>query len=234
MGDEGPAVRRLPNKVRRGDRERDERGGPRLPAREQAALGRRQKSRGERDEVERDRVFGEKGDARDHAGGQPPARLVVLLGLDDAERDREPGERLQPIRREQYAEDLQRAAAENREPREPAGVEAAAEQARRMRGERDRRRAGDRRDEPQAAQRVERFVRGPGDERRQRRLVGVAPGRMATADDEIELVAEIAVRAVDPEMQRERREPEDELGPVYEEKPAPHGSTPPSLPGMLD
>ena len=53
------------------------------------------KPRGERDEVERDRVFGEKGDARDHARGQPPARLVVLLGLDDADCDREPGERLQ-------------------------------------------------------------------------------------------------------------------------------------------
>ena len=117
MACERPAVRLLPNKVRRGDRERDQRGGPRLPAREQAPLGRREQSRGERDEVERDRVFGEKSDARDCASGQLPARLVVLLGLDDADGDREPGERLRPIRREQYAEDLQRAAAEGCEAR---------------------------------------------------------------------------------------------------------------------
>ena len=188
--------------------------GPRLPAREKEALRRRQKPEAKRDEKERDRVFGEKRDARDRAGSEQPARLFVLFGFDDAEPDREPGERLQRIRREQHAEDLQRAAAENRQPGEPAGVEPASEQARRMRRERHGRREGERRDEPQAAQRVKGRVRSPGDQRRQRRLIGVAPREMATADDEIELVAEITVSPVHPEVKGERRQPEHEFRTV--------------------
>ena len=40
---------------------------------------------------------------------------------------------------------------------------------------------------------MKRGVRPGGDQRHQRRLVGIPPRRMAPADDEIEFVAEIAV-----------------------------------------
>ena len=91
-----------------------------------------------------------------------------------------------------------------------------------MRGQRHGRGAGERRDEPQAAQRMKGRVRGPGDQRDQRRLVGVAEGRMPAADDVIELVTKISVRAVDPKVQRERQEPKDEFGAVDNGKPAAH------------
>jgi hypothetical protein len=89
-----------------------------------------------------------------------------------------------------------------------------------MRGQRHRRGAGDRRDEPQAAQRMKGSIRGPGDQRNQRRLVGVAEGRMAAAGDVIKFVAEIAVGAVDPEVQRECQEPQNEFRAVDDGKPA--------------
>ena len=146
-----------------------------------------------RDQIGRDGVFGEKRDAADRPGRQPPARVVVLFGLDDADGDREPRQRLQRVGRRRRRPERQRAAGEHGEAREPAGVKPPPS-----------RRAADAVSATVAAQasagtsretaqRVECSVRGRGDQRHQRRLVGIAPGRMASADDEIELVAEIAI-----------------------------------------
>jgi len=46
------------------------------------------------------------------------------------------------------------------------------------------------------------------DQRQEWWLVDVAPGRMLTADDEIQLVAEDAVAVVEDEMEDERRRPQ--------------------------
>jgi len=84
VGDERPAVRRLPEKVRGRDSDRNKNGGPWLPTREQAALRRGEEPERDRDEVGRDGIFGEKRDSADRPSRQPPARVVVLFGPDDA------------------------------------------------------------------------------------------------------------------------------------------------------
>jgi hypothetical protein len=87
----------------------------------------------------------------------------------------------------------QRAAGEDDQAGEPTGVEAPAQHLSRRRGERDGCRRRERWNEPEAPERMKRGVRPGGDERDQRRLIGISPRRMAPADDEIEFVAEIAV-----------------------------------------
>src|SRR5271166_1071356 len=81
---------------------------PWLPAGKQAALGRRQQAEGDRGEVKDDCVLGEEGEAGDGAGREQPAR--ALFGLDDAHRNSQPGRRLERVRYQENAEELQRAA----------------------------------------------------------------------------------------------------------------------------
>src|SRR5271163_1369035 len=97
VGDERPAVRRLPEKVGGRDSDRDENRGPRLPTREQAAPRRGEEPERDRDQVKRDRVFGEKRDSADRPRRQRPTRVVVLFGPDDAYGDRQPRQRLQSV-----------------------------------------------------------------------------------------------------------------------------------------
>jgi hypothetical protein len=65
VGDERPAVRRLPEKVWGRDSDRNKNGGPWLPTREQAALRRGEEPERDRDQVGRDGIFGEKRDSAD-------------------------------------------------------------------------------------------------------------------------------------------------------------------------
>src|SRR5271166_2657025 len=81
---------------------------PWLPAGKQAALGRRQQAEGDRGEVKDDCVLGDEGEAGDGAGREQPAR--ALFGLDDAHRNSQPGRRLERVRYQENAEELQRAA----------------------------------------------------------------------------------------------------------------------------
>ena len=50
--------------------------------------------------------------------------------------------------------------------------------------------------------------------RNQGRHIGIAPGRMASAGNVVELVAKIAIRTIDPKVQDQRREPENEFGTI--------------------
>ena len=126
---------------------------------------------------------------------RPPATNVARrpFGPDDAHGDREPRQRLKSVGLNDDAPKGQRAAGEDDQAGEPAGVEAPAQHLSRRRGQRIRRRRGERWNEPEAPERMKRGVRPGGDQRHQRRLVGVSPCRMAPADDEIEFIAEIAV-----------------------------------------
>ena len=144
------------------DGEGDQDPGPWLPAGKQAGLGRRQQPECDRGEVKGDRVFVEEGDTGDNAGRQPPARR--LFGLDDAHRNDKPSQRLERVRYQQNAEELQRAARQNGGPGKPTGVEAAANEARCVHRQRDRCRRRKRRNEPKAAQAVKPGVRRPGKE----------------------------------------------------------------------
>jgi len=129
---ERPAVLSLPHEIRRGDGGSERARRPGLPSREQPPLRGQKQSERERGEIERDRVLGEEGRASDRARGIPPARIVVPLGLDDAERDGEPRQGLQRVGRQEGSDRLEKAADERGEAGEPAGVEPAAEHGRRL------------------------------------------------------------------------------------------------------
>ena len=123
-----------------------------------------------------------------------------------AYRATEPSQRLDRVGYQEQAHGLQHAGAEHAQRGEPSRITPAAEIARRLGGQRNECRGAASRDEAQRAKRSARSIPEKGGyERGQRRLVDVAPGETAAANDEIELVTEHAVAPVDPQVQHQRR-----------------------------
>ena len=199
-----PAVVRLPEEVRHPEEER-ERGAcpqPRLRARPKRRSRRQPQARAPSEDQHEILVL--EPEADDEADEQP---LPLVAAAEDAgheQHHRHPDENVERRRREQMADRHRRARGGSRERGDCLARATRTELAGDERDEDDHDRDRDCRDDAQSARVVtERRFRQPAEQRRQRRLIVVPPGRMLRGDAEVQLVPVVAVAVRGRHEQRE-------------------------------
>ena len=201
-------MRLLPPDVRQHDEKGD--CGRRIDPRARQGTAQRccEHAYSQRDQIKRDQIFAEQADAGDNAKGNPPAFVARLHQPHQTPAQTQPGQRLYQIRRQKQTDGEIIAAAEDTKPCQPLREPPPAKQAGELRRQCRRGRNGQRGRQPKAHQEVsEQRVRPRSDQRHQRRLIDITPGRTVAADDEVELIAEEPITAIEQKVDCQVRDP---------------------------
>ena len=195
---------RLPEKVWHPEEDRERSARPQPTAARQAEAAVEETAAGEGAEQEQLEVLVLEPDADDEADEQP---LPLVAAAEDAgheQHHRDPDENVERRRREQMTDGHRRARGSSRERGDCLACATRTELASNERNEDDHDRDRDRRDDAQSAWVfTECRFRQPAQQRRQRRLIVVPPGRMLGGDAEVQLVPVVAVAVRGRHEQRE-------------------------------
>ncbi len=186
-------MRRLPDQRRRADDNGDGGAEPQVFIEEDPALRCRGEAGGQADAPEDQRIFGLEVEADDQAAPQQGRFVVVARRLEQQIADQGPGQGIQR-RGVERGDDAHQHRSDSHSEAGACGREpVAAQQTREPHAEPAQRAGGQCRRQAQHPRAVAQGVKRGGQQRHHRRLIGVAEGRMAAANDEIELVAEDVV-----------------------------------------
>ena len=195
---------RLPEEVRHPEENRERGACPQPTAARQAEAAVEEAAAGKGAEQEQHEILVLEPEAGDEADEQP---LPLVAAAEDAgheQHHRDPDENVERRRREQMADCHRRARGSSRERGDRLAGATRTELAGDERDEDDDDRDRDGRYHAQSAGVfAEGRFRQPAQQRRQRRLIVVPPGRMLRGDAEVELVAVVAVAVRGRDEQRE-------------------------------
>ncbi len=196
----------LPDEVRQRDGDGEKRTREKPRRRKRAPLGSQRQSGEQRKRKEQHAVLTLERDADDGSGGEPPARIGAFDEAQHVERGERPERKADHVGADLRAEALEHARRKIRKRRERRSKDSAAELEREQ--TRDVRAEGceECRDRAQRNERVPEELRAGREKRHDRRLIDVAPCRVKTADDKVELVAEEAVVRIGDQVHDERNE----------------------------
>ena len=199
-----PAVVSLPEEVRHPEEERKRGAGPQPGAAREAEAAVEQAAAGKRAEQEQHEILVLEPEADDQADEQPLALVPAAEDAGHEQHHRDPDENIERRRREQMADRHRRTRGGSRERGHCLACAARTELAGDERDEHDHDRDRDGRHHAQTAWVFAEYrFRQPAEQRRQRRLIVVPPGRMPRGDAEVQLVAVVAVAVRGRDEQRE-------------------------------